>query len=113
MVLIIQIKVNNINEALITLSNDYGKLHWLLNKSEGHLRGETFGHLVQVGDQFQKVNNLTLDTTGLGKIQGNTMCVFGPLLTFGKTLAGRDVCRLSSLVQLRMVGSLEFIQVGM
>ena len=111
MVLIIQTKVNNINEALITLSNDYGKLHWLLNKSKGHLRGETFGHLVQVGDQFQKVNNLTLDTTGLGKIQGNTMCVFGPLLTFGKTLAGRDVCRLSSLVQLRMVGSLEFIQV--
>ena len=34
-VLIIQIKVNNINEALITMSNDYGKLHWLLNKSEG------------------------------------------------------------------------------
>ena len=78
MVLIIQIKVNDNNEAL---SNDYGKLHWLLNKSKGHLRGETFGHLVQVGDQFQKVNNLTLDTTGLGKIQGNTMCVFGPLLS--------------------------------
>ena len=44
----------------------------------GHLRGETFGHLEQVEDQFQKVNNLTLDAMGLGKIRRDTMGVFGP-----------------------------------